>query len=372
MRLAFLLFAWLVVGTGATRTPEIPFQKIELDTGANETAAFADINGDGRPDIVSGENWYENPTWKKHRFRELPFDNNYLDDFSDLPLDADGDGKVDIVSCQWFGQRLSWWKNPGAKGDWKNETIESGSPIEFCFAVDLDNDGKAVEILPQFGNDKMPLAWYEAKGGKWTRHIVSPRSYGHGIGVGDVNGDGRNDILTPQGWLEAPAEPRSGDWVMHKDWSLDSTGFLHVYDVNGDGKPDIVGGFAHNYGIFWLEKTEKGYEKRMIDESWSQPHALTLVDLNGDGRKDILTGKRYMAHNGRDPGEREPLGIYWYELAAAPKPGTPVVWVRHVIDYSTRTGGGMQIPVADIDKDGDLDFACAGKSGLYLFLNRTK
>ena len=144
-------------------------------------------------------------------------------------------------------------------------------------------------------------------------------------------------------------------------------------DVNADGKPDIVGSFAHNYGLFWLEQgTPKGFQKHMIDESWSQPHALTLVDLNGDGRKDILTGKRYMAHNGKDPGEREPLGIYWYELTEAPKPGTPIVWVRHVIDYSTRTGAGMQLPVADVDKDGRLDFACGGKSGTYLFLQKPR
>ena len=108
----------------------------------------------------------------------------------------------------------------------------------------------------------------------------------------------------------------------------------------------------------------------MIDESWSQAHALTLVDLNGDGQVDILTGKRYMAHNGHDPGEREPLGIYWYEHRKDPS-GNGIIWVRHIIDYSTRTGAGMQIPVSDIDRDGDLDFAVAGKSGLFLFQNLT-
>jgi hypothetical protein len=92
------------------------------------------------------------------------------------------------------------------------------------------------------------------------------------------------------------------------------------------------------------------------------------VDLNGDGRKDLLTGKRYMAHNGRDPGEREPLGIYWYEYRPGPG-GKGIEWVRHVIDYSTRAGAGMQIAVADPDGDKDLDFAAGGKSGLFLFEN---
>ena len=71
-----------------------------------------------------------------------------------------------------------------------------------------------------------------------------------------------------------------------------------------------------------------------------------------------------MAHNGRDPGEREPLGIYWYEWLTL---NGRMEWKRHIIDYSTRAGGGMQIPVVDIDGDGDLDVVTPGKSGLFLF-----
>ena len=108
----------------------------------------------------------------------------------------------------------------------------------------------------------------------------------------------------------------------------------------------------------------------MIDSAWSQGHASTLADLNGDGVPDLVTGKRYMAHNGNDPGEREPLGVYWYEHRKQATGG--VEWIRHLIDYGGRIGGGMQIPVVDIDGDGDLDVICAGKSGLFLLENLTK
>jgi FG-GAP repeat. len=287
---------------------------------------------------------------------------------------VNGDGRIDIVSCSWFGKRLSWFESPGKPGAlWKEHEVETRSSIEFAFLVDLDNDGKAREILPQFGDSKMPLTWYEASGGTLIPHVVSNQSYGHGIGVGDVNKDGRNDILTPKGWFEAPADPRKGQWIWHGDFpELPNLGFLHVIDLNGDGRNDIVTSAAHDYGIFWLEQGEGGkWTKHLIDDSWSQAHAMTLVDLNGDGKLDLLTGKRYMAHNGHDPGEREPLGIYWYEYVRSAN-GKGVEWIRHVIDYGSRTGAGMQIPVADLDGDGDLDFAVGGKSGLFLFENLTK
>ena len=354
----WLLIPILLLAGG--RPTDIPFEKITLDLGANETCAFADINGDGKLDVVSGENWFEAPRWTKHHFRDLDFTNNYIDNFSDLPLDVNGDGKIDIISVSWFSHRIAWFEN-GAK--WTEHPIETGSPVEFAFLVDLDNDGKAREILPEFGDKKAPLAWFELKDGKFTKHVVDSVSHGHGIGAGDINKDGRNDILTPDGWFEAP------DWKFHPAFGGGSFGFMYVIDINGDGRNDVLTSNAHDYGIFYFEQGANGeWTKRMIDDSWSQGHALTLVDLNKDGKLDILTGKRYMAHNGRDPGEREPLGIYLYQQTAGPKQE----WVRHVIDYGGRTGAGMQIPVADIDGDGDLDFAVGGKSGTFLFLNRTR
>ncbi|HKX00739.1 MAG TPA: VCBS repeat-containing protein [Bryobacteraceae bacterium] len=364
---ALAAVAWSIV-----RTPDIPFEKHTIDLGANETCAIADINRDGKLDIVSGENWYEGPRWTKHHFRTISYSDNYIDNFSDLPIDVNGDGAPDIVSCSYFTKKLYWMQNPGRGiGDWKEHPIENGWSVEFTFLVDIDNDGKKQELLPQFGQAEAPLAWYELKNRSFIRHVVSPHSYGHGIGAGDVNGDGRTDILTPKGWFEAPPNPRSDAWKWHPDWDLDAVGFMYVLDINGDGRNDVVSSNAHNYGVFWLEHGPGNkWTKHRIDDSWSQAHAMTMVDLNGDGKMDFLTGKRFMAHNGHDPGEREPLGIYWYEYVKDTD-GT-IEWIKHVIDYSTRTGSGMQIPVVDIDGDGDLDFAVGGKSGLFLFENLTR
>jgi FG-GAP-like repeat/FG-GAP repeat len=355
----------------ASRPAEVWFQSHMIDPGAYETCAIGDINRDGHPDIVSGENWYEGPQWIKHNFRSIEYFRNATEDLTDLLLDINGDGYPDVISSSSHSNKLWWNENPGSHGGaWKEHSIENGHSIEFTFLVDIDNDGKSREVLPQWGGHQMkdPLAWFELVNGSFVKHVVSPRSYGHGIGVGDLNGDGRNDIVTPLGWLEAPADPRTSDWKFHPEFDLVSVGYIYVLDVNGDGRPDLVTSMAHDYGIFWMENLGGGkWQKHMIDDTWSQGHAVTMVDLNGDGQPDFVTGKRYMAHNGADPGEREPLGIYWYEYRKVADGS--IEWVKHIIDYGGRAGAGMQIGVADLNGDGRLDLAMGGKTGLFLFEN---
>jgi hypothetical protein len=381
---------------GAPRTPDVPFAIHAIDGGASETAAVADLNDDGRLDMISGEFWYEAPGWTKHRFRDVGFSSNYIDSFSILPLDVDADGLVDIVDVSWFAKKIAWWRNPGStarSSPWREGVVNACCNIEFAVIADVDNDGQAREIVAQ--ENGTAQSWYEARAGAWIKHVISDRDYGHGIGVGDVNRDSRNDILTPRGWLEAPADPRAeGLWTFHADWESINRpaasegppaaaavpmelGFMHVVDVDGDGRNDVLAAAGHDYGVFWFQQGESGrWTRRVIDSAWSQGHASTLVDLDGNGRLDLVTGKRFMAHNGADPGEREPLGLYWYESRQVPssgrRGGTGVEWIRHLISYGGQVGAGMQIPVIDIDRDGDLDIVVAGKSGLFLIENLEK
>jgi len=407
------------VFSGLALQTERRFAMVQIDGGAAESVAVADVNNDGRLDIVSAESWYEAPGWTKKPIRSIPVASGYIDSFSDLPMDVDGDGFTDVIQIGYFARRIVWMKNPGKSGGaWTEHLIDAIGPTEFAFLVDLDNDGKTDDLLPQFNTLTAPLAWYDLQQGAWVKHVVSPRSYGHGIGAGDVNGDRRTDIVTPQGWLEAPADPRAaGDWTFHPaDWQQRTIpapvrtappsaasppvmavppanaappstaetapgsrgpappargaewGFQYVLDVNGDGRNDIVTTSAHSYGICWFEQRADGtWQQHVIDHSWSHAHASALADLNGDGQPDLVTGKRFQSRNVAAPGDDEPLGLYWYEFVRGAN--RDVSWRRHTIDYASKAGGGMQIAVRDIDGDGDLDVVSAGKSGLFLAEN---
>ena len=232
---------YINIETVAAGDDAIPFRKHTLDLGISETVAVVDMNGDGRLDIISGENWYEQgppeassgPRFIKHKFRDLPYTFDYQENLTDLAIDVNGDGYPDVVSCSYWSKPLTWWENPGGSGrPWREHLIESGSPVEFAFLVDIMNTGRPLQLVPQFGKHDFPLTWYEMAGPRardpWVRHVISPRSYGHGIGAGDVNGDGRTDIITPQGWFEAPPDPRNGEWIFHEEFELGATGFIHV------------------------------------------------------------------------------------------------------------------------------------------------
>jgi hypothetical protein len=397
--LLVILIAQAVAPPQKSRPADIAFSMHMVDPGFSESIAVADFNKDGKLDILSAESWYEAPNWTRHKIRDIPFNGNYIDNFSDLPLDVDGDGYTDVVQIAYFARRIVWLKNPGkGSGAWVETEIDAIGPTEFAFLVDLNNDGKAQEVLPQFtGAANSPLSWYEVRDGKWVKHVVSSQSHGHGIGAGDVNGDKRNDIITPQGWLEAPADVRaSGNWTLHAtDWSQLPSGaaapappaaasaapqppprpaeyaFMFVIDINKDGRNDVVTTMAHSYGVLWFEQTADGqWTRRQIDNTWANAHSSAMADLNADGQLDLVAAKRYFGRNGTDPSEREPMGIYWYEFRPGPKDS--VEWIRHIVDYGGRAGGGLQMVVEDIDGDGDRDIVTPGKTGLFLSENLTR
>lgn len=336
-----------------------------------EAATIADLNGDGRPDVFCGGFWYEAPRWTPHSVREVAEIDGYHADFGAIPIDLDGDGLVDVVGASWHRRDVYWLRNPGQPGEpWTLRTIDTPGPIETVFAADLDGDGRP-DILP---NVVGRPAWYSfrrdptADGGvRWTRHDLPGQAGTHGLGAGDIDGDGRTDVATPRGWL---ANSPTG-WIWHAEYDMKERASIPIMvgDWDGDGDADIVWGSAHGYGVRWLEQTRDASGRREwrradMDTSWSQAHTFVAADLDGDGRLELITGKRYYAHNGKDPSAEDPRLVAAYSWEPRAK-----TWRRRLLSHGGATGFGISAAAADIDGDGDIDLVCPGKSGLYWIEN---
>ena len=343
---------------------------------SSEYAACAaiDVNDDGKLDIVCGGLWYEAPGWKKHFLRDVEVIRGRYDDYSHLPMDVNGDGRIDYVSANYRSQSIYWVENEGAEATpWKKHVVDEPGPMETAILADVNGDGRD-DVLP---NGTKFAAWWEllpsSDSGtlpKWARHDLPIEVAGHGIGFGDINGDGRGDIVGPHGWLEAPENRRDDRWVFHREFSLDSDCSIPtlVVDVDRDGDNDLVWGRGHKFGLYWLEQRgsdgDRQWVRHAIDTEWSQGHSILWADMNGDGVADLVAGKRYLGHDGKDPGAYDPLVSYWYEFDTKIRS-----WNRHPISIGERVGFGLDPKVVDLDADGDLDVIAADKSGLYFCEN---
>lgn len=381
MNLLRALTIVILLQTSALADEPSGFRLHTLNADSKFSACAAiDVNRDGKLDVVCGGFWYEAPTWEKHFLREVRQIRGRFDDYAHLPMDVNGDGWMDYVSANYRSRSIYWVENPGETGGkWSKHVVDEPGPMETAILADVNGDGQ-LDLLP---NGTKFAAWWElvrkgdgeAKTHEWLRHDLPESIAGHGIGFGDVNGDGLGDVVSPHGWLQwihVENDRSKGRWVMHHEFSLDrdcSVPML-VVDVDRDGDNDIVWGRGHNLGLYWLEQGERRvgsagkWTRHAIDTSWSQAHAIRWADIDGDGQGELVAGKRYMAHDGKDPGAYDPLVAYWYDFDSKTRS-----WHRHAISPGGPAGFGLDPKVVDLDRDGDLDVVASGRSGLYWFEN---
>jgi len=351
-------------------------KQVLCDTFVSEGVTVADVNKDGHLDIIAGAYWFEAPMWKQHKLavpQTFEYDKGYSNAFLHFALDVDQDGWVDIIRVDFPGKAVVWHQNPGNEsGSWEEHLIYAAFGNETPLFVDMNGDGRPDLV----GNDPETeeVIWLQAPNKRgstsWEKHVISKEAglgthqFTHGLGVGDINGDGRSDVLITKGWWEAPAQDSGQPWQFHTADFGEDCAQMHVLDVNGDGLVDVVSSSAHNYGIWWHEQQldnagSSRWVKHMIDSTFSQSHALALKDINGDGHPDLVTGKRFFAHNGHDPGEFEPAVLHWYEYM----PNNPPYWHAHQIDRDS--GVGLQVIVEDVNGDGLLDIVVSNKKGVF-------
>ena len=353
----------------------LKWRKVLIADERYESAGVFDINNDGVGDIVSGAYWYEGPDFKKkHTIGEVAAHGEYFDDFSTIPLDVNGDGRLDFVTGGWWGKTLRWRENPGHPDkEWPEHVIAETGSIETTGAWDVDGDGM-LEIVPN--TPGRPLIVYKLvtdEQGRGTGAFKALKIWDvqeHGLGFGDITGNGRGDFVLSKGWLEAPRSSYDGAWTWHPDFELGSASVpILVADVNGDGVNDLIVGQAHGYGLDWYEqRVENGkrvWVRHPIDPFNSQYHDMRWIDVDLDGHCELVTGKRYRAHCGRDPGANDAVGIYYFKW-------TGESFAKQVIDYGrprVGTGVGIHFDMADLTGNGFPDLVAPGKDGLYVFFN---
>lgn len=382
--------------------------RIELDPEfRSEGVAVGDLNGDGHNDVVAGDVWYEAPTklgsigWKMHGFREVGSfvaGKGYSNSFCNYVRDIDGDGKQDIIVVGFPGDPFHWYQNPGKPSDaWAKYEIWHSICNESPDFADITGDGKPEFILGsaldvakgspaqgEMGFIQIPGKSDVTK--KWKFHAISepgePHSNGtfkyyHGLGYGDLNNDGHTDVLIAHGWWKQPKNATGDKWEFHP-YALARDGVnaeklsdINLEDLDMDGDQDLIGSSAHAHGVWWFENVggndRPQFKAHTIDESFSQTHAVEYVDIDGDGQRDIVTGKRFYAHNGGDPGARDTTQMFWYEVKRTK--GQAPTFTRHEIAAGRDTGVGTQFLTIDFDGDGDLDIALGNKKGVNLLIN---
>ena len=412
------------------------FKKIQLtDKFWGEGASFGDFNRDGKMDIVSGPFWYEGPDYKKsHEYypatekftRKKPdgteetisgyegalgTNNTYSKNFFAFTYDFNHDGWTDILILGFPGDKSWWFENPGTEkkrwqrgaemlvdrhsarlkeGHWKRHVAIDVTDNESPTFADLTGDGKPEIICSSKGFLGYAEPDWKNPANPWKWHNISPDMkydrFTHGLGLGDVNGDGRKDILEKDGWWEQP-KSLAGDpvWTRHPfPFAAAGGAQMYVYDVNGDGLNDVITSLAaHGYGLVWYEQLPKKNDKGEIDfkqhiilntdakpnehgVSFSQLHAIDLADMDGDGLKDIVTGKRFWAHGPHGDGEpNAPAVLYWFQLVR--HKDKSVDFIPHLID--SNSGIGTQVVAGDINGDKLPDIIVGNKKGTFVHIH---
>ncbi|GAB5444733.1 MAG: hypothetical protein Fues2KO_50820 [Fuerstiella sp.] len=360
--------------------------------------AAGDINRDGHPDVVAGPYWYAGPGFETkteiYPAVALPPEPSPSNSMFSFVRDFNNDGWPDVlVLGRVHKHEAAWYENPGDTDEpWARHFVFARVRGESPTLTHITHakvpqllchwEGRWGWIQPQAGQPRKPWQFIAIGDQRdW------PQFY-HGQGIGDINADGRPDIIINDGWYEQPAEAAGNS--SGKKWKFHATRFsqqrggaqMFAFDVDGDGDNDVVSAVhAHEWGLAWYEQQPGNGSPTFVEHlmmgdrsqeekfgvAFSQPHAVQIADLDGDGLTDVICGKRIWAHG--PTGDVEPNAdpvVYWFQLQRDAN-GT-VRFVPHQID--DRSGVGVQITTADLNQDGRPDILTASKLGTFVFMNK--
>lgn len=363
------------------------------ETYFSEGANAADVNGDQIPDVIYGPYWFAGPDFQsKHEiYKPVPQNTDgYANNFFNWPYDFNGDGWNDVLVVGFPGTPAVVYENPGSEGwnaHWKKHQVFDWVSNESPQLTNIVGDERPELVCTRDGFFGFATIDWDQPFEEWTFHPISDqvtaKRFGHGLGVGDVNGDGLSDLIHSKGWFEQPeTHTTKSRWLSHKASFSQSYGGaeMYAYDVDGDGDNDVItSDAAHDFGLGWYEQISEGDaisfryhvimghhpSQNRYGVLFTEPHSVALADMDGDGLKDIITGKTYWSHHKQSPMWDAGAVVYWFRLVRGED---GVDWVPQQID--AEAGIGRQVSIVDVNRDQLPDVVVGGMLGAHVLTQK--